>query len=183
MGVQGIRCHGMRVLVILLLTLCSCARLGKSRVEPQATASIEAIKPTQEAPIQLEAKEVEDKIEETELTRLTKEGLRDIFFDFDEATIRPDARAILENNARWLKKNPRVKILIEGHCDERGTIEYNLALGDRRANAARDYLISLGIDPTRIATISYGEERPFAQGHNEEAWAQNRRAHFVIIAQ
>ncbi len=108
--------------------------------------------------------------------------LKTIYFDFDRAEIRPDQRATLQANAAWLRDHPDVKILIEGHCDERGTREYNLALGDRRAKAARDYLISLGVADERIETISYGEERPVAQGHDEEAWAQNRRAEFVAVA-
>jgi peptidoglycan-associated lipoprotein len=89
---------------------------------------------------------------------------------------------ILKENAALLHKYPKVKIQIEGHCDERGTNEYNLALGERRANSTRNYLISLGISPDRISTISYGEERPLDPGHNEEAWAKNRRAHFVILS-
>ena len=85
-------------------------------------------------------------------------------------------------NAEWLKKWPTVKIQIEGHCDERGSNKYNMALGDKRANAARDYLVSLGIDASRVTTISYGEERPFVEGHDEAAWSQNRRGHFVVTA-
>ncbi len=106
--------------------------------------------------------------------------LKDIFFDFDKAVIRDDAVPILDENVEWLKANPRVRITIEGHCDERGTNEYNLALGERRARAAKEYLVAAGIDPGRIVTISYGEERPFVLGHDEEAWRWNRRAHFVI---
>jgi len=99
-----------------------------------------------------------------------------VFFDFDRYNLKANARATLEKQAAWLMKNPAVSILIEGHCDERGTREYNLALGERRANSAKDYLIALGVAPSRIRTISYGEERPFAVGSNETAWAQNRRA-------
>ena len=90
--------------------------------------------------------------------------------------------AILKENAELLKKYPKVKIQIEGHCDERGTNEYNLALGERRANSTKNYLVSLGISPDRISTISYGEEKPLDPGHNEEAWAKNRRAHTIITA-
>jgi peptidoglycan-associated lipoprotein len=106
--------------------------------------------------------------------------LEDVFFDFDKYNLREDAIVSLEKNAEELKKFPEVRILIEGHCDERGTEDYNLALGEKRAKAARDYLVNLGIDPSRIEIISYGESRPFDPGHNEEAWAKNRRAHFVI---
>lgn len=103
-----------------------------------------------------------------------------IHFDFDKFNLRDEARAILNKHAEWLNKNKDVKIIIEGHCDERGTAEYNLALGERRANVAAKYLIDMGIDGKRITTITYGLERPLDPQHNEEAWAKNRRAHFVI---
>jgi peptidoglycan-associated lipoprotein len=99
-----------------------------------------------------------------------------VFFDFDRYDLKPEALAQLERQAAWLKSYPQVTVVIEGHCDERGTREYNLALGERRANAARNYLVALGIDPNRIQTISYGKERPAVLGSNESAWAQNRRA-------
>ncbi len=108
--------------------------------------------------------------------------LKPIFFDFDKYDIRPGDAEILKENAALLKKFPNIKIQIEGHCDERGTNEYNLALGERRASSTKQYLINLGISKDRISTISYGEERPFDPGHNEEAWAKNRRAHFVITS-
>lgn len=104
-----------------------------------------------------------------------------IHFDFDKYNIRPDAVPVLEANARWLKKFPTVKILIEGHCDERGTEEYNLALGERRAKSTMDYLVSLGISADRIRIISYGKSQPLDPGHDETAWAKNRRAQFLII--
>ena len=108
--------------------------------------------------------------------------LKDIYFDFDKYDIRPTDAGILKENAALLVKFPNVKIQIEGHCDERGTVEYNLALGERRANNAKRYLISLGIPEKRISTISYGKERPSDPGHNEEAWAKNRRAHTIILS-
>jgi peptidoglycan-associated lipoprotein len=108
--------------------------------------------------------------------------LKDIHFEFDKYDIRPEDAAILKENAALLMKYPKVKIQIEGHCDERGTAEYNLALGERRGNSARKYLVSLGIPENRISTISYGKERPLDPGHNEEAWAKNRRDHFVILS-
>ena len=107
--------------------------------------------------------------------------LKPIFFDFDKYDIRLADTEILKGNSALLKKFPNVKIQIEGHCDERGTNEYNLALGERRANSTKKYLLSLGITADRISTISYGEEKPFDPGHNEEAWAKNRRAHFIIL--
>jgi peptidoglycan-associated lipoprotein len=103
-----------------------------------------------------------------------------VFFDFDKFNLKPDARKTLEKQAAWLKANPSVRITLEGHADERGTREYNLALGERRANSAKDYLISLGINPGRVKTISYGKERPVAMGSNEAAWAQNRRSVTVV---
>jgi peptidoglycan-associated lipoprotein len=106
--------------------------------------------------------------------------LKDVFFDFDKAVVRPDQQAALTENAAWLKANPGAKLLVEGHCDERGTAEYNLALGERRAKAVKDVLVTAGIPADRISTISYGEERPFVLGHDESAWKWNRRAHFVV---
>ena len=108
--------------------------------------------------------------------------LKDIHFDFDKYDIRPEDAATLRENAAFLKRSPSMKIQVEGHCDERGTTEYNLALGERRANATKKYLVSLGIPSDRISTISYGKERPLDPGHNEEAWAKNRRAHTIIIS-
>jgi peptidoglycan-associated lipoprotein len=104
-----------------------------------------------------------------------------IHFDFDKYDVRPGDAKILEKNAGTLKAYPEARIRIEGHCDERGTNEYNLALGEKRATAARDYLVRLGINKERISFISYGEERPLFPEHNESAWAQNRRAEFVIL--
>lgn len=107
--------------------------------------------------------------------------LKDVYFDFDRYDLNADARTILRGNADWLKSNPRARIEIEGHCDERGTGEYNLALGAKRAQAAREYLTSLGIDGARLSTISYGEEIPICKEQSEECWRQNRRARFVIL--
>ena len=107
--------------------------------------------------------------------------LDDIHFDFDKSDIRADSREILQKNADWLQNNPDIKIQIEGHCDERGTAEYNLALGERRAMSTKKYLISLGISADRIYTISYGEELPIDPNHSEDAWSKNRRAHFLVI--
>jgi peptidoglycan-associated lipoprotein len=109
--------------------------------------------------------------------------LKDIFFDFDKSNIRDDQRAAMGDNVAWLKANPRAKITLEGHCDARGTVEYNLALGERRAKAVKDYLVAAGIPADRIAVISYGKERPFVLGHDESAWKWNRRGHFVISGQ
>ena len=106
--------------------------------------------------------------------------IRDAFFAFDASTLDDDAQEALQQSASWLRSHPEFRIRIEGHCDERGTEQYNLALGDRRADTAASYLATLGVDRSRIQTVSYGEERPFEQGSDEAAWAQNRRAHLVL---
>jgi peptidoglycan-associated lipoprotein len=120
-----------------------------------------------------------------ELNRWVREKgyVKDAFFSYDEFTLDADAQASLSTSANWLKSAPGAGygLLIQGHCDERGTEQYNLALGDRRANIAKDYLVTLGVDASRIRTVSYGEERPFEEGHDEASWAQNRRAHLVLV--
>ena len=103
-----------------------------------------------------------------------------VFFGFDSSDLTAESRAALEKQAAWMKKFGGGRVVLEGHCDERGTREYNLALGERGANAAKDYLVALGINPARVKTISYGKERPAALGHNESAWAQNRRSVTVV---
>ena len=118
-----------------------------------------------------------------ELNRVAQQRglIADAFFNYDESTLSAEAQSALQTSANWLTKNPQYNLLIEGHCDERGTEQYNLALGDRRANTAKDYLTTLGVDSARIRTVSYGEERPFDPGHDESAWAKNRRAHLVLV--
>jgi peptidoglycan-associated lipoprotein len=144
-------------------------RVQEEVVEQPITETIVSEEVTEEIPRDLEA--------------LNAKGyLEDSFFETDSWDLRPEFRETLAKNAAWLQQYPSVKVLVEGHCDERNTREYNLALGERRANVVRDYLVFLGISPQRIRTISYGEERPFAIGSNEEAWRLNRRAHFVITA-
>lgn len=108
--------------------------------------------------------------------------LKDIGFNFDSADLSETARATLKANAEWLKANPSARVQIEGHCDERGTAEYNMALGAKRAQAAMDYLSTLGVAANRLSTISYGEEIPVCKEHNEECWVKNRRARFVTSA-
>jgi len=128
------------------------------------------------------SEEVQEELPQ-DIQELNRRGyLQDIFFDTDRYDLKPEAREILARNSSWLQQFQSVRILVEGHCDERNTREYNLALGERRANAVRDYLVFLGIAPNRVRTISYGEERPFALGHDESAWRLNRRSHFVITA-
>jgi peptidoglycan-associated lipoprotein len=107
---------------------------------------------------------------------------KDVYFDFDRYDVRSEDAEVLKQNAAVIMKNPSWKIQVEGHCDERGTAEYNLALGERRANSVKKYLVTLGIPQGRISTISYGEERPFDRGHTEEAWTKNRRAHIIVLS-
>ena len=111
---------------------------------------------------------------------VTIKELEPVYFDFDDYSLSGEAKDILKVNAGWLEKNENVKVQIEGHCDERGSAEYNIALGERRAKSARNYIIQLGIDPSKLSTISYGKERPVDPGHNEDAWAKNRRDEFVV---
>jgi peptidoglycan-associated lipoprotein len=142
---------------------------GETQVPPPATTT--------------PRKDVEAEVLAMDIAALNKKGyLSDAFFDYDQSDLREDARSALAADAEWLKKYPTVQVLIEGHCDERGTAAYNLALGDRRANAAREYLTSLGIDGTKLRTVSYGKERPFCTESTESCWQQNRRAHLVITA-
>jgi len=118
---------------------------------------------------------------EPALEELFQLYIRDAFFDFDKYDIRPDARVALTQSAEFLRRYPQVQVVLEGHCDERGSNEYNLGLGDARAHAAKQFLVSLGIFADRIQTVSYGEERPFCFESNEECWQLNRRAHFVLL--
>ena len=108
--------------------------------------------------------------------------LADVFFDLDESTLRDEARGPLQKNADWMKRWSATRILVEGHCDERGSSEYNLGLGERRAAAVKDYLVSLGIPADRIGVVSKGKESPFCTESNEGCWQQNRRGHFLITA-
>ncbi|MGH9861876.1 MAG: peptidoglycan-associated lipoprotein Pal [Candidatus Acidiferrales bacterium] len=107
--------------------------------------------------------------------------VRDAYFDYDKSEIRPDARVALTQTAEFMRQYTEARVLVEGHCDERGSTEYNLSLGDRRAAAVKDYLTSLGIDARRIQTVSYGKERPFCFESTEECWQTNRRGHFVLL--
>jgi peptidoglycan-associated lipoprotein len=131
-----------------------------------ASVTVAAPPPPQEAP-------------PPDLTKIFLAEVRDAYFDFNQSDIRPDAREALSKTADLLKNYPQIKVTIEGHCDERGSTEYNLALGDRRANATKQYLVSLGISADRITTVSYGKEKPFCMESNEACWQQNRRGHFV----
>ena len=134
----------------------------------------------EEVKSQMEEEALEGEVAGRDLASKIQAQMVDINFEFDEFTLTDTARDKLSQNASVLLKNPDINVLIEGHCDERGTEEYNMALGERRANAAKQYLVTLGITESRISTISYGEENPLDPEHNEVAWAKNRRDHFVI---
>lgn len=186
--------NGLNIFVVMVcfgIILFGCTQKTVVKEEPSAkgTELSQAGKDAKEAE-RVREEELKKEFEKSLVAKKTPgiEGvvletkmLKDIHFDFDRFSILPVGAEILKENSALLRKYPEMKFQIEGHCDERGTGEYNLALGERRANSAKKYLISLGIEPGRITTISYGEERPFDPTHNEEAWAKNRRAHFVIL--
>lgn len=185
-----------------MFLLSSCAKREVVAEEEEITAPPEPeveITVEEEAPVEV-AEEVEreelveiEPLEEVELAEVEEaepgeRALRaarfegeSIYFDFDKSFIKPEYRSVLEEKAQFLKDYPDIRVRIEGNCDERGTNEYNLALGERRSNSAKSFLTSLGVSADRIEMISYGEERPLFLEHNEEAWAQNRRDDFVII--
>ena len=166
-------------LVIWLVTACGGS---KETVEYEPNPFPEP-EPVQEEPVAAQP-ETTEPVDQPVLPKEPEPVvLETIYFDFDRADLTPQARAIMAENARKLEEHPELRIRIEGHCDERGTVEYNLALGERRALAALNYLVKYGIDPGRISIISYGKERPVDPRHNEEAWARNRRAEFVILNQ
>lgn len=150
----------------------------------EVTAQPSEAKPATEAGAVPETKiaEAEVKPETSAEGKAAELALKDIYFDYDQSAIREDSKKLLNENIEWLRKNPAAKVTIEGHSDERGSSEYNLALGDRRARATRDYLTAAGIPTNRISSISFGKERPFVLGHDESAWKWNRRAHFVLSA-
>jgi peptidoglycan-associated lipoprotein len=178
------------VLILSLLMFTGCAE-KKSVVTSDATQKQESAPAP--AAIPSEQKDVvtsKDKSEwreaaaeksvDLEKMAKTESPVSDINFDFDSFSIRPDARDILKTNANYFTKNRVSSIVVEGHCDERGTAEYNMALGERRAQETKNYLVNLGIKESIIRTVSFGEENPLDPASNEEAWAKNRRAHFVV---
>jgi len=177
-------------LVLVLGTMVTTGCKKKMQPPPPAPAPVEQppempkeeVKP----PPPMEAPKPEPPVKTESLDDLKmrqnskRDLLRTVYFDFDKYDLRPDTIATLKTNADWLKAHPQVRIVIEGHCDERGTIEYNLELGDKRARAVMDYLGSLGVPAGTMRKVSYGEERPVDPGHDERAWALNRRAEFTI---
>lgn len=186
---------GAAVLAVTMLFALGCAKkqavkstdtaAGPSAAAPGAPApdsggiATETMKPEAPAPSaagqQMAAAEAGAAV-----TQEKPSPFQDILFDFDKSTVREDAKPILSAVADYMKKNKGAKLLIEGHADERGTSEYNMALGDRRAESARAYLASLGVPASALSTVSFGKEKPMDPGHTESAWAKNRRAHFVV---
>ena len=180
------RSVGLLSLLTLVAFGAACAKkpaatAPQAQPTPAPTAAPTTVAPTEEfKPTKPEGTVEALPADVAEINR--RHYLEDVFFDFDKAEIREDQRSTLAKDADWLKRYPTVRFRIEGHCDERGTREYNLALGERRASAAKEYLVSIGIDGSRTETVSYGKERPFDPGHDEAAWAKNRRAHFLVTA-
>ena len=184
---------GVALLLVIpgLLFTTSCAK-KTVMAEPAktTTAEDEAAKKAAEEAARRAEMEKQKKLEEERLKaagfkgEVIKEAERFenemIHFDFDKSNLRPDAQEILQRKADYLQRNPNLKVIVEGHCDERGTTEYNLALGDRRANSAKAFLVNLGVADSRLTTISYGEERPLDPASNEAAWAKNRRGQFIL---
>ena len=177
---------GNRLTLLMVTALALGLAAGCSRKQPPATDDRGRVEPppatdTADADADAEARRRAE--EEARLARERAYGsIQDmIYFDFDRSDLSEEARQTLQMKAEALRQFPDIRIRIEGHADERGTVEYNLALGERRADAARAYLVDLGIDPERMTTISYGEERPAVEGQNEAAWSQNRRDEFVIL--
>jgi len=182
--------HGAVALAVVMLFALGCAKKQEVKSTESAAAPAvqekgappggivsEALKPAAPAPggTQVAAAEAGAAVTEEKPSQF-----QDIHFDFDKSFIREDAKPTLSSVADYMKKNKGARLLIEGHCDERGTAEYNMALGDRRAESARAYLVSLGVSASAVSTVSFGKERPLDPGHNEEAWAKNRRDHFVV---
>lgn len=164
----------LMLLSLVALYLAGCG--GGPKPEPEQPVVVEPEpEPTPEPTPEPEPEPVKEPIRESAFMK--------VYYDFDKFNLVDSAKAALENNARVLKENPSVIVIIEGHCDERGTVEYNLSLGEKRANAAMTYLKDLGVDPARMSMISYGKEKPAVMGNNEAAWAKNRRAEFKIVSQ
>jgi len=179
----------LAVLVIFFTAACSKTKISSEPVT-MPTAEEEAARRAQEEARQRELERqkalAEENLQEDSLTSerapddKTRFENEDIYFDFDSIQLTPQAQEILTKKGKWLRDNPAATVIIEGHCDNRGTNEYNLALGEGRAQSAKTFLMDLGIDVSKLRTISYGEERPLDPQQTERAWAKNRRAHFVI---
>ena len=177
----------LAVVFLFSLSLVNCAKkpaepgpVDQMTQTPDTGAKVEGYTPPAEEVSPLEEPKARVSEPAREMAAFDVSDLLDVFFDFDQSDLTPVGRDKLAKNARLLKAASGVEIVIEGLCDERGTNEYNLGLGERRAYEVKNYLVSLGVSASMIKTISYGEEKPFAAGHNEAAWKQNRRAHFGL---
>jgi peptidoglycan-associated lipoprotein len=171
------------LLVMVALSLIFMFNACGKKAAKVAPAQEPVVEKVEEPTTQMEKPVLseEELFQQKSLEELNKDQiLKRINFDFDKYTIRDDMKSIMQANANWLLKFPSVEVLVEGHCDERGTIEYNIALGEKRAEAAKNYLVSLGMNPAKIKIISYGKSKPLVQGVDEETYFQNRRAEFVI---
>jgi len=174
----------LRLLMLMTLTALLAVGCAKKPAPEATTAPPPMEKPVETTmPSQPMGGMQEQAVSETPVAPEMAEvaGLQRIHFDFDQYTLSDQARQTLADNAAWMKANAGVKVVVEGHCDERGSDEYNLALGERRAQAAQSYLVSLGVAADSLSTISYGEERPLVAGQGEAAWSQNRRAEFKVV--
>jgi len=168
----------LSILAVSFLLFWGCAK--KQLVKPQEAAPVPAVQtPAETTPAAAPAASQEDPSSRFADWQAVPQ-MKTVYFDFDSSELLPGARETLKRNAEYLKANSGVNVLAEGNCDERGTFEYNMALGQRRADAVREYLSELGVAPARIGTISYGQEKPAADGNNEEAWAKNRRTDLKI---
>ena len=176
-GVRKVAIGGLLLVALLLTLVAGCGRKPKVATDTApAPAPVQVIPET--APPKPAAPAPTPAVDYANLDP-SGYGIADVFFPYDAFTLSEAALATLENNARIMKDHASVNYLVEGHCDERGTVEYNLALGEKRARVVQDYLVSLGVSAARLRLVSYGEERPFVDGSGEPAWAQNRRAHFA----
>ncbi len=177
------KCNAAVILALSLLVVFSCLNgCAKKKAETPPPKPEPRVREKKPAPApRPQVKKPERR--EVEKVALRESAFDTIYFDFDKSDIRSDQRSRINKNAQLLSENRNVRIRIEGHCDERGTNEYNMALGQRRADSAKQYFVDYGISSSRITTISYGEERPAATGHNESAWSQNRRGELKITSQ
>lgn len=175
------------VLLVGLLSLWGCPKKTDVTASPESQSQTEKVAaPATPASTETSASEAKDKMKSgssNEKSGAMAEGLKPIYFDFDKSVVRHDAKAVMKANAAWLKANPSAKISIEGNCDERGTVEYNQALGQRRATSAKNYLTAMGVSANRISLISYGKEKPVCAESTEDCWQKNRRDEFVVVGQ
>ena len=182
------------VIMLSIFVLWGCPKKAEITSSPEMQKEAAPVAPVPEEPkVEQKAEPVKEEpkldlaareeAEARERAATAAAGMRPIHFDFDQSFVRDDAKAVMKANAEWLKANPKAKVRIEGNCDERGTREYNQALGQRRASSAKKYLTDLGISAKRITLISYGKEKPVCAENSEECWQKNRRGDFVVVTE